>query len=66
MNTTPGNGYSPAPHGWHVSSHSNEAGTCVEVAQGPVTGVRDSQHPDHGALFFPADAWTGFITGVSM
>ncbi|WP_394350466.1 DUF397 domain-containing protein [Nocardiopsis quinghaiensis] len=49
---------------WHKSSYSNEAGTCVEVSEGAVTGVRDSQNPHLASLEFPASAWTGFLSGI--
>ncbi|WP_227014497.1 DUF397 domain-containing protein [Nocardiopsis sp. BMP B8015] len=49
---------------WHKSSYSNEAGTCVEVSEGAVTGVRDSQNPHLVSLEFPASAWTGFLSGI--
>lgn len=46
---------------WHTSSYSVEQGECVEVAEGPVTGVRDTKHRDLGALFFGAAEWQAFI-----
>ncbi|WP_121188247.1 DUF397 domain-containing protein [Nocardiopsis sp. Huas11] len=49
---------------WHKSSYSNEAGTCVEVSEGAVTGVRDSQNPHLTSLEFPASAWNRFLSGV--
>jgi hypothetical protein len=41
------------------------SGECVEV--GPVDGmilVRDSKHPEEGALRFSADAWRSFVRDV--
>lgn len=46
---------------WHTSSYSVERGECVEVSEGPVTGIRDSKHCELGALFFGADEWRAFI-----
>lgn len=63
MSTKQHESHTPAST-WHKSSHSNEAGTCVEVREGPVTGVRDNQNPHLGALAFPAGAWNDFLRGV--
>lgn len=49
-------------YAWFKSSYSAAHGECVEVAKGPVTGVRDTQHRDRGALFFSADEWRAFLT----
>jgi hypothetical protein len=46
---------------WHTSSYSVERGECVEVAEGPVTGVRDTKHRELGALFFGGDEWQAFL-----
>ncbi|QBI52060.1 hypothetical protein EKD16_01215 [Streptomonospora litoralis] len=50
---------------WHKSSYSgaNEP-NCVEVAEGPHTFVRDTQHRDRGHLAFPAAEWEAFIAEV--
>lgn len=55
---------SPTPRRWHTSSYTQERGECVEVAEGPVTGVRDSKNRDHGALFFGAAEWGAFLASV--
>lgn len=47
---------------WHTASYSAERGECVEVAEGPTTGIRDTQNRELGALFFSADEWQAFLT----
>ncbi|WP_329578540.1 DUF397 domain-containing protein [Kitasatospora sp. NBC_01250] len=51
---------------WFKSSHSNNGGTCVEVAPNfpGVVPVRDSKNPHEPALLFPATAFAAFITGI--
>ncbi|MFE6385135.1 DUF397 domain-containing protein [Nocardiopsis dassonvillei] len=45
------------------SSYSGQAPNCVEVADLPHgTAVRDSKHPTHGHLPFPAAEWNAFLT----
>lgn len=46
---------------WHKSTYSAGANNCVEVAEGPVTGVRDTKHRDLGALFFSGNEWAAFL-----
>jgi hypothetical protein len=46
---------------WRTSSHSGNRQNCVEVSEGPTTALRDSKHPDHGALFFTAREWCAFL-----
>ncbi|GAA3979613.1 DUF397 domain-containing protein [Thermobifida alba] len=46
---------------WHTASYTHEQSACVEVSEGPVTGIRDSKNRDLGALFFPADEWAAFV-----
>ncbi|MEV2276537.1 DUF397 domain-containing protein [Nocardiopsis sp. NPDC049922] len=46
---------------WHKASYTNDRGACVEVSEGPVTGVRDTKHRDLGALFFGPDEWAAFV-----
>jgi len=46
---------------WHKSSYTNDRGACVEVAEGPVTGVRDTKHRELGALHFSAAEWRAFL-----
>ena len=47
---------------WHTASYSVERGECVEVSEGPVTGIRDTEHRHLGALFFSAPEWQAFLT----
>lgn len=50
------------PTSWHTASYSAERGECVEVAEGPTTGIRDTQNRELGALFFDAEEWWAFLT----
>ena len=47
---------------WHKASYTNDRGACVEVAEGPVTGVRDTKHRELGALHFSAAEWSAFLS----
>ncbi len=47
---------------WHTSSYSSGANNCVEVAEGPVTGVRDTKHRELGSLHFSAAEWRAFLS----
>ncbi|MFF9642420.1 DUF397 domain-containing protein [Kitasatospora aureofaciens] len=51
---------------WFKSSHSNNGGSCVEVAPNfpGLVPVRDSKDPQGPALVFPAGAWRSFVVGV--
>ncbi|NYH55527.1 hypothetical protein HNR06_005116 [Nocardiopsis arvandica] len=49
---------------WHKSSYSGNEGHCVEVAEGTVTGVRDSQNRKLGHLDVPAVEWTALVSAV--
>jgi hypothetical protein len=46
---------------WHTASYTNDRGECVEAAEGPITGVRDTKHRELGALFFDAGEWQAFL-----
>ncbi|MCK9872240.1 DUF397 domain-containing protein [Nocardiopsis dassonvillei] len=46
---------------WHKASYTNDRGECVEVAEGPITGVRDTKHRELGALFFGGGEWQAFL-----
>jgi hypothetical protein len=49
---------------WHKSRHSASEGSCVEVAEGPVTLVRDTQNRDLGHLGFAAGEWAAFLADL--
>ncbi|TQN27771.1 uncharacterized protein DUF397 [Haloactinospora alba] len=49
---------------WHKSSYSKGDTNCVEVAEGPVTAVRDTQNRQAGHLSFPASEWKAFLNKV--
>ncbi|MGK4580946.1 DUF397 domain-containing protein [Kitasatospora sp. HPMI-4] len=51
---------------WIKSSHSSDAGQCIEVAPGyaGIMPVRDSKDPEGPTLVFPADTWQGFLAGI--
>ncbi|MGK3207406.1 DUF397 domain-containing protein [Amycolatopsis sp. MEPSY49] len=46
---------------WQKSSHSNENYSCVEVALGPVVGVRDTKARGAGQLTVSAQAWRSAV-----
>ncbi|TQN33162.1 uncharacterized protein DUF397 [Haloactinospora alba] len=46
---------------FHKSSYSANNVNCVEVAEGPVTAVRDTQNRDAGHLSFSATEWKAFL-----
>jgi len=51
---------------WHKSSYSTaNTANCVEVAEGAVTLVRDTQHRDLGMLEVPAREWAAFVAAVA-
>ncbi|GAB3664283.1 hypothetical protein GCM10027589_28300 [Actinocorallia lasiicapitis] len=49
---------------WRKSSHSDSnGGHCVELAAaGPAIALRDSKHPDQGALSLTASSFTSLLT----
>ena len=51
---------------WRKSSRSGAAGHCVEVARltDDTIAVRNSNHPDAGAIGFTNDEWTAFLAGA--
>lgn len=49
------------PADFHKSSYSGAHGEYVEVAEGPITGIRDTKHRELGALFFSNDEWRAFL-----
>lgn len=46
---------------WHTSSYSGANSDCVEVAEGPVTGVRDTQSREAGHLAVPSTEWSALL-----
>lgn len=56
-----------APAQWKKSSFSGggEGNDCVEIANEHVqVAIRDSKAPTQGTLFFPAGAFTAFISNL--
>ncbi|MGW8528833.1 MULTISPECIES: DUF397 domain-containing protein [Nocardiopsidaceae] len=51
-------------HEWHKSSYSGNTGHCVEVCEGVVTGVRDTQNRELGQLDVPAPEWTALLNAM--
>ncbi|MEV7775641.1 DUF397 domain-containing protein [Kitasatospora sp. NPDC086791] len=51
---------------WFKSSHSQNGGSCVEVAPNypGVVPVRDSKDPQGPALVFPAAEFAAFVNAV--
>ncbi|MGH2943921.1 MAG: DUF397 domain-containing protein [Solirubrobacteraceae bacterium] len=51
---------------WRKSSHSGDAGECVETAVLPDlrVAVRDSKHPDGAVLRYTPAEWRAFIAGA--
>jgi predicted secreted Zn-dependent protease len=51
---------------WRRSSHSGDAGECVETAVLPDLriAVRDSKHPEGAVLLYTPAEWRAFIAGA--
>lgn len=50
---------------WHKSSYSGgNGGDCVEVSEGPVTGIRDTQNRELGHLTMPAHEWSALVCAL--
>ncbi|GAA3737365.1 DUF397 domain-containing protein [Salinactinospora qingdaonensis] len=64
MNNDPSTERSWPARQWHTASYTNEKLACVEVAEGPFTGVRDSKNRDLTSLFFPSGEWDSFLRAV--
>ncbi|GAA1086742.1 DUF397 domain-containing protein [Nocardiopsis metallicus] len=47
---------------WHTAIYTNDRGACVEVSEGPITGIRDTKNRELGALFFEALEWRAFLS----
>ena len=52
-------------HSWHKSSYSSGSGSCVEVAEGPTTHLRDTQNRALAELNLPAHEWSVFLTTLT-
>jgi monoamine oxidase len=46
---------------WHKSSYSGNTGHCIEVREGTLTDVRDTQNRDQGHLTFTGQEWTAVL-----
>ncbi|WP_067966409.1 DUF397 domain-containing protein [Nocardiopsis trehalosi] len=49
---------------WHKSTYSGASGECVEVAEGLVTLVRDTQNRERGTLAVPAREWVALLADL--
>ncbi|MES0833642.1 DUF397 domain-containing protein [Nocardiopsis tropica] len=50
---------------FHKSSYSQgTTENCVEVAEGLMTSVRDTQHRDLGTLTFTSAEWSALLAGI--
>lgn len=56
----------PRELSWHTSSYSDGAHNCVEVAEGRVTGVRDTQYRSLGRLDVPAGEWAALVASIGV
>jgi hypothetical protein len=54
----------PSERSWHKASYSAGTDNCVEVAEGLVTGVRDTQYRELGCLDVPAGEWAALLASV--
>lgn len=53
------------PVSYRKSSFSQSEAACVEVADLPDgAAMRDTKHPELGALVFPGSEWQAFLEGV--
>jgi hypothetical protein len=53
------------PNVWQKSSRSQNTSDCVEVALGPVVGIRDTKARRTGQLAVPARSWAAFLADVT-
>ncbi|MFC4563042.1 DUF397 domain-containing protein [Nocardiopsis mangrovi] len=49
---------------WHKSSFSESMANCVEVAEGSVTRIRDTQNRHGVMLAVPAAEWVALVAGL--
>ncbi|GAA1464404.1 DUF397 domain-containing protein [Nocardiopsis exhalans] len=50
---------------WHKSSYSANGANCVEVSEGQVTGIRDTQNREAGHLSVSGAEWTALLGAVA-
>jgi hypothetical protein len=50
---------------WRKATLSNGSGNCVEVALGPVIGVRDTKDRSAGYLALTPGSWQAFLAEVA-
>lgn len=46
---------------WHKASYSSTGDDCVEVCEGPMTGMRDTKHRADVELAVPAHEWVALL-----
>ncbi|MFB8761329.1 DUF397 domain-containing protein [Nocardiopsis alba] len=46
---------------WHKSSYSPNGSNCVEVAEGPTTHIRDTQHRAQAQLSISGSEWNALL-----
>lgn len=46
---------------WHKATYSGGSGSCVEVAEGRSTSIRDTQNRELGHLDVPAPEWGALL-----
>lgn len=49
---------------WHKSSYSGGSGSCVEVAEGRNTFLRDTQNRAAGHLGFETKEWAALLSSL--
>lgn len=49
---------------WHKASYSSTGNDCVEVCEGAVTGMRDTQNRELATLELPASSWTALLAAL--
>ena len=49
---------------WHKSSYSAQSGSCMEVAEGDVVLIRDTQRRHLGHIDLSRQAWAVFLRDV--
>ncbi|WAE73018.1 DUF397 domain-containing protein [Streptomonospora nanhaiensis] len=51
---------------WHKSTHSGEAGRCVEVAEGESVLVRDTENRPLDHIDYTPEAWAAFLGSTTL